>query len=240
LSEESSQKHHFVYNYETERQKKIRALLVLFISIIVFFLTAIGLTDGLSEIVSSFLLDKLGFTDKWSATYGPPWFVNVNDDLSGLGGMIVLFIFLSVITIYFLLKKNKRRLWKFLFIVLGGASVMLTTKMIFANELPYEPIDLLLSTVSTYPSGHTMMGTIFYFTLAVYISRHQHSGKTKQFTLIAASVIIVLIGISRILNGSHTLTEVLAGWSLGLIWLCFCWFLERLIKKYRDEKKLTA
>ena len=83
-----------------------------------------------------------------------------------------------------------------------------------------------------------MMGTIFYLTLAVTTSRRQHTNKTKKLTLISATVIIILIGISRILPGFHTVAEVIAGWSLGVLWLCLCWILERRIKK--QLKKETA
>jgi undecaprenyl-diphosphatase len=228
-------KERFVYNYETERQKKIWAFIILFISLIIFVITVIGFTDGFSEMTASFLESRLGFTNKWSSTYGPEWFVNLTEDVSALGGMIVLFIFLVIITGYFSIRKKQKKLWKFLFIVIGGGIFMLLFKIIFAKEIPYEPVNLLLTTFSTYPSGHTMMGTIFYLSLAVHISRRQHSKKTRAYSIVTACVIIVLIGIARVLHGSHSPTEVLAGWSIGMIWLCFCWFLEKYITKNRLE-----
>jgi undecaprenyl-diphosphatase len=107
---------------------------------------------------------------------------------------------------------------------------MLIAKTFFAHEIPDDPIEIVTNSISSFPSGHAMMGTIFYTTLAVTISRRQHSHKTKRFTLISGIVIVFLIGISRILPGNHSVADVFAGWSLGTIWLCLCWFLERHIK----------
>jgi undecaprenyl-diphosphatase len=237
MEEPVNNKRHYLYDYEKDRQQKIWAFIILSISLFTFFLTLIGFTDGLSQKIALLLENNLGFTNKWSSTYGPDWWVGMNHSISALGGKILLLIFNFIVIVYFSIRKKQRRLWKFIFIVFGGGIIVIVTKIIIASELPYEPILLTTSTISDFPSGHTTMGTIFYLTIAVYIARAQHSLKTKRFTLITGSVLAVLIGISRFLNGNHTVSEVLAGWSLGLIWLCFCWFLDRFIKiKSRESR----
>ena len=222
--------HHFS-DYEDERQKKYYALILLIGSSIIFLISALGLFEWLSDVPSSFLVSNLGFTNKWSQSIGPEWFVGLNKDVAALGGFPVLFIFLTIIIIYYNLRKESRRLWRLLFIIAGGSILMLITKTFFAHEIPDDPIEIVTNSISSFPSGHAMMGTIFYITLAVTISRRQHSQKTKRLTLISGIVIVFLIGISRILPANHSVADVIAGWSLAAIWLCLCWFLERLIKK---------
>ncbi len=102
--------------------------------------------------------------------------------------------------------------------------------MIFAEDVPYEPIDLLLSSIATYPSGHAFMAMLFYLTTAVSLTRKQRRSEVRVYTFVFTSIIIFLIGISRILGAQHSLTEVLAGWSLAIIWLSCCWLIERFIK----------
>jgi hypothetical protein len=34
-------------------------------------------------------------------------------------------------------------------------------KMVFAENVPYEPIDLLISSIASYPSGHAFMSMLF-------------------------------------------------------------------------------
>lgn len=230
-------KHNFVYDYETDRQKKFIALILFLSSVLVFAFSVVGLLDYFSIHTSELLKNLLGYTNKWSTSYGPDWFVGLNKDVSALGGFPLVPIFFTIAVIYYHLRRESRRLWRLAFIVLAGAFLMLTTKLIFADDLDSSLLELIIGSISSFPSGHAMMGTIFYGTLAVTISRRQHSRKTKRLTIITGIVIIILIGISRVLPGTHTLKEVIAGWSLGLAWLCFCWFLERYIKKGRDLQK---
>ena len=225
-----SQLHH-IRDYEADRRSKYRALIILVSSFLIFSSAALGLFDWLSDFTSSLLESNLGFTNKWSKSIGPEWFVGLNKDVAALGGFPLLFIFLTIIIIYYNLRKESRRLWRLLFIIAGGVILMLITKTFFAHEIPDDPIEIVTNSISSFPSGHAMMGTIFYITLAVTISRRQHSHKTKRLTLISGIVIVFLIGISRILPANHSVADVIAGWSLAAIWLCLCWFLERLIKK---------
>jgi len=43
----------------------------------------------------------------------------------------------------------------------------------------------------------------------------------NKFLFISAAIIIALVGISRFVGSGHTITEVIAGWSLGLCWYTF-------------------
>jgi len=231
-------KHLHIFDYEADRQSKYWALTILISSTFIFLLTILGLTDWLSNLTSNYLLDNLGYTNKWSKSFGPEWFVNLNREFSALGGFPLMFIFITVTLIYYHLRRESRRLWRLLFVLIMGGVLLLITKIIFAPEIPDELFEIMTNQISSFPSGHAMMGTIFYITLAVTISRRQHSRKTKRLTLITGIVIILLIGISRVLPGIHPVKDVLAGWSLGLVWLCLCWILERKIK--RQLKKETA
>ena len=234
MQESSTKKHKYNYDHNLERQKKSWAVIILSSSFIIFLLTLIGFFDAFSELTADTLLENLGYTNKWSKTYGPDWFVQLNNNISALSGKSSIFIALLIVTGYYGVRKDMRRLWKFLFVVVTGGFLMFILKLIFAEELPYEPIELLLNTISGFPSGHVMMATIFYFTLAVFLTRKQRRTIVRKYTLTITPVLIFLIALSRVLGAKHTPTEVLAGWSAGMVWLCFCWMLERYIKKNRS------
>jgi undecaprenyl-diphosphatase len=233
-------RHKLNFNYAGDRQRKYLAFIILLFSAFIFSLTFLGLTNGFSGHLSSFLLNKLGYTNQWSTYYGPEWFVDINKEISALGGFPLMFIFITVLVIYYHLRRETRRLWRLLFVIVVGGLLLFFAKTIFAQEIPDEPFEIMTNQISSFPSGHAMMGAIFYITLAVTISRRQHSGKTKRFTLITGIIITLLIGISRILPGIHTLKDVLAGWSLGLIWLCLCWILDKKIKKVLEKDKILS
>jgi len=219
-----------VYSYEKDRQKLKFAYFLLLTASIVFLLTLVGVTDGISEWINYFLLDNLGYTNKWSNSYGSSLFRNTLNDLAALGGKVLLFIATTFIIIYYTIRKEYKLLWKFLTVIIGGLFLLLVVKMMFAEDVPYEPIDLLLSSIAKYPSGHAYMALLFYLMIAVFLTRKQRRSEVRVYTFVFSSIIIFLIGISRILGAQHNLTEVLAGWSLAMIWLTCCWLIERFIK----------
>ena len=218
------------YSYEKERQKLIFAYFLLATGSGVFLLTLMGVTNGVSEWIDYFLLENLGYTNKWSKTYGSSLFVHTLSDLSALGGKVLLFIATTCTVIYYTIRKEYKLLWKFLTVIIGGSFLLLVIKMFFAEDVPYEPIDLLVNIIATYPSGHTFMSMLFYLTIAVFLTRKQRRSEVRVYTFVFTSIIIFLIGISRILGAQHNLTEVLAGWSLAIIWLSCCWLIERFIR----------
>ena len=234
MSEPVTEKHKYKYDHNLERKKKSWAIYLLSSSLLLFLFTLVGFTNEISEQINEFLLNQLGYVNKWSTYFGPEWFLHINKDISALGGASILFCFLIIVAGYYIIKKQRKRMNKFLFVVIGGGIIMQILKIIFAEALPYEPVEILSTTISAYPSGHAMMATIFYLTLAVFITRWQRNKKTRRFTLIAVSSLVFLVAASRVLSGNHTFTEVLAGWSAGMVWLCFCWMLERYIKKNKS------
>jgi undecaprenyl-diphosphatase len=159
------------------------------------------------------------------------------DDIAALGGKVVLLLGVSLVAIYYKIRKEYKLLWKFLIVISIAVIIMIIIKLMFADEAPYEPIDLLISNVADYPSGHAMLAIVFYLTLAVLLTRRQRRKIVRIYTLISAIVIISAIGISRVVGAAHTVTEVLAGWSLGLIWLCLCWLTERYLGMKLDSSK---
>jgi undecaprenyl-diphosphatase len=219
-----------IYSYGIEKQKKIRAYYLLVSGITIFLLTLTGLTNGISEWTNNFLLEKLGYTNKWSATFGPRSFVLVMSDIAALSSKVVILIAVIIITIYYRMYNMLRQVWKFLIVIFGGISFLILVKLLFTTEIPYDPIELFTSNIGSYPSGHAFMAMIFYLTVALMLSRKQKRADVRRFIFISASSIIFLIGISRILGAAHNVSEVLAGWSLGLVWVCTCWLVERFIK----------
>ena len=231
MQESSTLEHKYHYDHNLERKKKYWAAFLLASSLLLFLFTLMGFTNDISEQINDFLINSLGYVNKWSTHFGPDWFLHINNNFSALGSAPVILCFLIIAAGYYKIKKQSKRLNKFLSVIIGGGIIMQILKIIFADELPYEPIKIFITNISAYPSGHTMMATIFYLTLAVFITRWQNKKKVRRFTLITTSSLIFLIAASRILSGAHTFTEVLAGWSAGIAWLSGCWMLERYIKQ---------
>jgi membrane-associated phospholipid phosphatase len=110
-----------------------------------------------------------------------------------------------------------------LFSAVGGSALLnLVLKIIFHRTRPVFPQAFLVDTGYSFPSGHTMISLAFYGVIA-YIALTYIKGRSwKVLTVVGALVISVVIGFSRLYLGVHYLTDVLAGWAAGGLWLAVC------------------
>lgn len=122
---------------------------------------------------------------------------------------------------------------------LGGVSLMFILKMLFGRPRPMDP---LLRTVSglSFPSGHSLLSFAFYG-LLIYLVYHNISNKVVKWILICLlSLLILMIGFSRIYLRVHYASDVLAGFAMGLIWLVVSIWVVRRIEKYTRKEVAPA
>lgn len=68
----------------------------------------------------------------------------------------------------------------------------------------------------SFPSGHAANSIVAYFALALLLFEDRHRrGIAVACTLILA----LLIGLTRPILGVHWPSDVIAGWSFGLLWV---------------------
>ncbi len=117
--------------------------------------------------------------------------------------------------------KGRSDAGKFIFTVALGIVLILVTKTITSNHAEINFNTILTETLSNFPSGHTFIATVMYLAMARYLNTHRKYEPVNKFLFISAAIIIALVGISRFVGAGHTITEVIAGWSLGLCWYTF-------------------
>lgn len=71
----------------------------------------------------------------------------------------------------------------------------------------------------SFPSGHTLNSTAIIGALAYLTCWLARRGWVRIVAVVAASVWIVAMGLSRVYLGHHWPSDVALGWSLGLTWL---------------------
>lgn len=93
----------------------------------------------------------------------------------------------------------------------------------------------------SFPSGHSMTGILYLFTLAYLATEYQYSKKVKIFTWVGAIVMTVLIGMSRVAESRHFASDVLAGWSMGYTWfiIAVIWY-ERRKRKFKELAQIKV
>ncbi|MCJ7651325.1 MAG: phosphatase PAP2 family protein [Candidatus Lokiarchaeota archaeon] len=202
--------------------KKSKHLYFLLAGLIVFIISSLGLFDGISAEISKILYHTFGYTNKWSRSYGPSWFVNMNSNVSSFGSKEVVLIFTAMFFVYLVLKKRTKDAIKFIIIILSGILVILTMKYLTSDKDSFMITKLYTDTLSSYPSGHTFIATVLYLTIALFLTENSKSKSLYYFYFGSAVMIIILVGISRVTGSGHTLTEVIAAWSSGLVLFSIC------------------
>ncbi len=101
---------------------------------------------------------------------------------------------------------------------LAGVGLMSMLKKILARPRPSHPLVEGISNFS-FPSGHAMMSLLFYGMLILLCLQFLNNKAYKTVAIFLLVTIILLIGFSRLWLRVHFITDVLAGYAIGLCWL---------------------
>lgn len=122
-----------------------------------------------------------------------------------------------LLALYFLYKK----FWKeFVMVTIGwGGYVLLFNLFSRFIGRPRPPTQIwIIVNLPGFPSGHAISAVVCYGLLAYLLVPKMPSTFWKVFVVAAALLIIGFIGFSRIFTGGHYLTDILAGYAVGIAW----------------------
>ncbi len=121
--------------------------------------------------------------------------------------------------------------------VFGGTLLNFLMKHLFVRPRPHFDDPLLTLTTYSFPSGHTLMATVFYGTLCLLVASRARHWRWRVLTIAVAGLMILLVGFSRIYLGTHYLSDVLAAIAEGLAWLAFCLISVAELERRRKGKQ---
>jgi undecaprenyl-diphosphatase len=107
-------------------------------------------------------------------------------------------------------------------VVPGGALLNELLKITFRRARPKFDNPILTLTDYGFPSGHTMIATLLYGFLAVFIFQAVQRWRWRVFAAAVAALLIPLVALSRMYLGAHYLSDALAAVAAGVIWLVLC------------------
>lgn len=139
-------------------------------------------------------------------------------DLGGTLGMGLVAVTLTVVLALV------HRSWTTVLLVsvaaAGSVTMTLVGKQLVGRSRP--PAELAVPPLEgspSFPSGHTLNATVVIGVLA-YLAVLGVARAWLRWTVVVTAVLFVLaMGLSRVYLGHHWLTDVVAGWLLGLGWL---------------------
>jgi membrane protein DedA with SNARE-associated domain/membrane-associated phospholipid phosphatase len=103
--------------------------------------------------------------------------------------------------------------------VAGSAVLNHLLKGLFARPRPHFEHPLLVETSYSFPSGHAMESFVVYGMLAYFAVLALRTWESRVGVVCGAALLVVLIGFSRMYLGVHYLSDVLAGYAAGAVWL---------------------
>ena len=125
---------------------------------------------------------------------------------------------LTIILLGFLIYK-KRWYYSLLltFSMIGGLLFKVLLKWVIFRARPENA--LIGATGYSFPSGHATMAMIF-FSLVLISCKEEITNNALRYLFIAGNItLILMIGLSRVYLNVHWLSDVIAGFALGLFWV---------------------
>jgi len=154
----------------------------------------------------------------WLQVHGTEKGESIFSAISLLGAPVLIAV-LVITAVALLGRQDWRRLSMLIVTCGGGALLDGVLKLVFQRARPSFASEFRARSWS-FPSGHAMNSLIVYGLLAYWIA----SGfpRARRTVIFAAGVLIGAIGYARIYLGVHYLSDVLAGYCAGFIWLIVC------------------
>jgi undecaprenyl-diphosphatase len=95
-------------------------------------------------------------------------------------------------------------------------------KNVYERARPDHGSPIALPHSYSFPSGHAATAVVLYGALGLLFAEHARSRLRAAGWLVAATALALAIGASRVLLDVHFVSDVLAGFAVGLAWLCCC------------------
>ena len=219
---------------------------ILFVAVLVvvagtwgFIALADLVSEGRTQSFDEWVLRSLRRPDNAAMPIGPDWLAEAARDITALGGVAVLLLVTLGVAGYLALDRKFAAMGFVLAAVAGGLVLSSVLKAAFDRPRPQVVPYLSQVYTSSFPSGHSMMSAVVYLTLGALLA-HMVARRRLKFYFVAVALLLTgLVGVSRVHMGVHYPTDVLAGWTAGLVWATLCWLAARTLQRRGVIEKQT-
>lgn len=170
------------------------------------------------------VIHKLDSTVESYASVLPQWLLLPMTIASFLGQPIVTMGILIGIGLYGLTKHHSGII---VASMVGAAAIVINSALKFGFGRDRPKTDYVANMwfdTFSFPSGHSCGAMVAYGLLA-YLAWHSLPMPYSLIVVSLLSLLILLIGFSRIYLGAHYASDVIGGWIIGLIGLCIIIFI---------------
>ena len=141
-------------------------------------------------------------------------------------------VMVPVIILFYLFNKDKSFNRYFTINLVAIFTSNFIVKNIIRRDRPID-INLIIENGFSFPSGHSMVSFAFYGFIIYYVYCSHLSKLGKTIIISILTLLVLMIGLSRIYLGVHYASDVIGGFVLALVYLII--FIKYIYKK---EKKI--
>jgi len=207
------------------REELFQVLLVALVVVAgtwVFVELAGDVLEGDTQSFDRWLLHALRSPENPEWPRGPRWLIEVGRDVTAFGSSVVVALLTAAVVGYLWLQRKYGALWFVVVVTTGGGLLSHLLKEFFARPRP-DAVPCLWVNSLSFPSGHAILAAVVYLALGILLARLEPRPLLKAYFLGVMMALTVLVGVSRVYLGVHYPTDVLAGWTVGLVWGLLCW-----------------
>lgn len=175
----------------------------------------------------------------WLHEHATPGWTRFFENVTLIGNFPVL-LAVTVAAAALLWRRRRIAELQLLLLAFVGAEVItLGLKLGFRRERPFFPDPLSSEGTYSFPSGHACVSLAVYGTLGYILARRAATRRAQIAVLAGAAILVLLIGFSRLYLGVHFLSDVIAGYSIGLAWVALCVVLLHLRLRLKARRQTS-
>jgi membrane-associated phospholipid phosphatase len=194
------------------------------------------------------LLDSVGEKDvlvhrdesvaNWFHHNGTPLGDRIFVFISWIGSPFAMAVLFVAAMLYLWRAKQRTLMVAWVLSYVGGTVLDAVVKDVVRRPRPEFAGKFLFLHSWSFPSGHSMGSLIGFAMLAYTIIRVRKIESTRaQIGIWAAAVVMVmLVGYSRLYLAVHYLSDVLAGYTLGVLWLAVCFTGLQMVSRRAERR----
>ncbi|MBM2823502.1 MAG: hypothetical protein HW413_2248 [Thermoleophilia bacterium] len=165
----------------------------------------------------------------------PSWAEWLARPPSWLGGWVGMVALAVVVLVVLLRERSWIDLAFFGTALVGSQIVVALLKTSFDRPRPHLGSVIALPPSASFPSGHATAGVASLGAAVVLAAERLPSQRARTWLWTLAVAGGLAVGLSRIVLNVHYVTDVIAGWCLGLAWLAACLLARERIQGQTEE-----
>jgi membrane-associated phospholipid phosphatase len=188
---------------------------LMIVALVLFWVPVIVFSKLAGEIIEK---EPIAFDNTillWIYSHATPFYNRVFLIITTIGNLSVIVPITLLIVGGLLYKEQSKKAFIVFTSVAGAICANIILKLLFQRERPDLWHSIITETTYSFPSGHALISTALILSIVAITWRT----RARWPVLVVGSIFIALIGISRLYLGVHYPSDVIAGWSIGIVWV---------------------